>query len=86
MYELLFTDTASQFFEQADAGLQRRLERCFRQLEDDPYRHANITCLKGKLAGHYRYRVGNYRVVYRVEEDRRAAIVVIIAHRREAYR
>ena len=41
-----------------------------------------------KLAGRddYRVRVGDYRIVYAVDDDARLVIVARIAHRREVYR
>jgi mRNA interferase RelE/StbE len=42
-----------------------------------------------KLAGHeslYRLRVGDWRIVYAVDDDRRFITVTIVAHRRESYR
>jgi mRNA interferase RelE/StbE len=41
-----------------------------------------------KLAGRddYRVRVGDYRIVYAVDDDDRLVIVARIAHRREVYR
>ena len=54
-----------------------------------------ITALQDNLAGDvkkltatekkYRLRVGDYRVIYRIDEGKRIVIVVLIAHRREAY-
>ena len=41
-----------------------------------------------KLAGRddYRIRVGDYRVVYAVDDDERMVLVARVAHRREVYR
>lgn len=41
-----------------------------------------------KLAGRddYRIRVGDYRIVYAVDDDERLVLVARIAHRREVYR
>lgn len=41
-----------------------------------------------KLAGRddYRIRVGDYRIVYSVDDEERVVIVARIAHRREVYR
>jgi len=86
MYRILFTHSARRFFEQADAALQRRLQRCFERLQADPRRQPNIKPLKGRFAGHYRYRVGDYRVVYRIDDEDRVVVIVIISHRREVYR
>ena len=41
-----------------------------------------------KLAGRddYRIRVGDYRIVFAVDDDRQLVLVARIAHRREVYR
>jgi mRNA interferase RelE/StbE len=86
MYDLLLTREAQRAYEQTDVALAKRLHRCFAQLlRQDPYQHPNIRQLKGPLAGCYRYRLGDWRVVYRVEEDERIVIILLVAHRRDAY-
>lgn len=42
--------------------------------------------LVGNLAGLWRYRVGDYRIVCDIEDDVLVVLVVDIAHRREVYR
>jgi mRNA interferase RelE/StbE len=42
--------------------------------------------LSGPLAKLWRYRVGDYRVIARIEDDRLVVLVVAIGHRREVYR
>lgn len=37
-------------------------------------------------AGYWRWRVGDYRVVARIEDERVVIIIVRVAHRREVYR
>ena len=86
MYEVLLTRDAQKFYQDAGAPLVRRLNRCFDQLRRNPYEHPNIRRLKGPLAGYWRYRVGDWRVVYCVGEDRRIVTVVFIVHRSKAYR
>ena len=42
-----------------------------------------------KLAGHedrYRVRQGDYRIVYSLDDDRRAVVVVKVGHRKDVYR
>ncbi|HUT34174.1 MAG TPA: type II toxin-antitoxin system RelE/ParE family toxin [Planctomycetota bacterium] len=85
MYELAFTKSAKDFYEDADAPLQRKLDRCYAQLRVEPRQHPNIRPLKGRFAGHLRYRVGDYRVVYHVIEASRKVVVVLIDHRSRAY-
>lgn len=85
MYRVVLSDSARRFYENADANLQRRLDRCFQVLATSPRSHPNIKPLKGKLKGYYRYRVGAYRVIYRIEDDRMLVVVVMIVHRGGAY-
>lgn len=42
--------------------------------------------LAGKHAGHWRYRIGDYRVIARIEDGRMVIVVIAIGHRREVYR
>ena len=42
--------------------------------------------LQGKLAGLWRYRVGDYRVLARLEHDRLVVAVIDIGHRSTVYR
>ena len=41
--------------------------------------------LQYSLKGHRRLRVGNYRVVYRIDVDNHVVIIVAIQHRKEVY-
>jgi len=85
MFEVILSPEAQEFFAQADEPLARKLARCFGQLEREPRRHNNIKRLSGPLAGLLRYRVGDWRVVYRIENQSMRVLVLSIAHRREVY-
>jgi mRNA interferase RelE/StbE len=85
MFEVILAPEAQAFFAAADPPLARKLARCFAQLERDPRRHNNIKRLSGALSGRLRYRVGDWRVIYRVEDTDRQVHVLLIAHRSEVY-
>ncbi|QSJ20904.1 type II toxin-antitoxin system RelE/ParE family toxin [Nostoc sp. UHCC 0702] len=65
--------------------LAERLNRCFDQLRENPYEHPNIKRLKGYFAGFFRYRVGDWRVVYHVDEAQLLITILLIAHRSDVY-
>jgi mRNA interferase RelE/StbE len=44
------------------------------------------SALTGELGGLWRWRIGDYRVVARIEDERITILVVRVAHRREAVR
>ena len=85
MYKVRLTKRAAKFYKSADAALARRLARAFAVLESTPRQHPNIKALKGKLAGQYRYRVGDYRIVYRIQDEEIEVIILLVAHRGEVY-
>ena len=51
---------------------------------DDPRQLG--TALGGELGGLWRWRIGDYRVVARIEDERITILAVRVAHRREVYR
>jgi mRNA interferase RelE/StbE len=85
MFEVILSPEAQAFYAQADRALARKLARCFAQLERDPRRHNNIKRLSGALAGRLRYRVGDWRVIYRIDDRARQVHVLLIAHRSDVY-
>jgi mRNA interferase RelE/StbE len=50
---------------------------------DDPGRFGRA--LTDDLKGLWRYRVGDYRIVAKIEDDRLIVLVVTVGHRREVY-
>jgi len=50
---------------------------------EDPRRFGRP--LTGDLKGLWRYRVGDYRIVASIEDDRLVVLVVTVGHRREVY-
>ncbi|MEA5507395.1 type II toxin-antitoxin system RelE/ParE family toxin [Halotia wernerae UHCC 0503] len=66
-------------------ALAKKITRCLQQLEQTPYSHPNIKALKGDYAEYYRYRIGDYRIIYSVDNELVQVFVVAIAHRSEAY-
>lgn len=51
---------------------------------DDPRSRGHV--LVGQLRGLWRYRVGSWRIVCRLEDARLVVLVLKIGHRREVYR
>ena len=85
MYEVLLHPDAQKVYTNADKTLAKKIARCLQQLEQTPVSHPNVKALKGDYAGYYRYRMGEYRVIYSVDDEIVQVIVVAIAHRSEVY-
>jgi mRNA interferase RelE/StbE len=50
---------------------------------EDPRRFGK--CLKGDLGEFWRYRVDDYRILCRIEDDKCVVLVVRLGHRRDVY-
>jgi mRNA interferase RelE/StbE len=85
MFEVVLSPAAAEFYAAAARPLALKLARCFRRLETEPRQGNNVKRLKGDWAGYLRYRVGDWRVIYRVDDDTHRVDVLVIAHRREVY-
>lgn len=85
MYEVLLHPDAQKTYINADKSLAKKIARCLQQLEQTPRSHPNIKALKGAFAGYYRYRIGDYRVIYSVDDGIVQVFVIAIVHRSEAY-
>jgi mRNA interferase RelE/StbE len=85
MYEVILYPNAQAFYAAADNALAKKIARCLEQLEQNPRSHPDIRPLKGNYSGYYRYRIGNYRVVYSIDDETKQVLVDIIAHRGEVY-
>ncbi len=83
-YSIVFATAAKRQFDKLPQAIQRRITDSVSQLENDP-RPTGVVKLSGK-DGLYRLRVGDYRAIYRIEDDRLIILIVKIGHRREIYR
>lgn len=84
-YTVVISIDAQEFFESSSASLQKKLDRCFERLKSDPRNYPNIKPLKGELSGFYRYRVGDYRVIYQIDDILNQVSIILIQHRSTVY-
>lgn len=75
MYNIQLTKKAEKVYSKANSSLLNKLNRCFEQLENNPYNHPNIKHLQGKLLGKLHYRIGDWRVIYSVNEEGKIVII-----------
>ncbi len=59
--------------------------KVYPQLKAHPYHGTNIKKLKGYKEETWRYRVGNYRLFYRINLEQKTVSIVTVEHRKDAY-
>lgn len=83
MYRIELLPSAAKALSRLDRSTQVRIARRIDRLANDQ-RHDAV-----KLRGAddvWRARVGDYRILYRIEADRLVVLIVRIGHRRDVYR
>ena len=55
-------------------------------LQQNPFFGLNIKRLKGNFSDYYRYRIGNYRLFYKISQNEVIIFIIDIDHRKDAYR
>lgn len=86
-FQVELSSKARKFYEHCSNDLVRRLNDCFEELERDPYHGPNIKRLKTRPQERlYRYRIGDYRVIYEVFEKEVIVLIVKIAKRADVYK
>jgi mRNA interferase RelE/StbE len=83
-YQVIISAPAKRNLKKLPSSLQKRLEAKIVALSINP-RPAGVKALKSS-DNLLRLRVGEYRVVYKVEDKRLIVIVIQVGHRREVYR
>ena len=52
---------------------------------ENPLRHKDMRSLEGKLKGFHRFRVGEYRIIFELDRERRRIGVLAVVSRGRAY-
>jgi len=82
-HRLEFSSTAARQLRKLDRAEAVRIRSAIEQLRDQP-RPPGVTALQGRR-GYFRVRVGDYRVIYSVDDGRLIVLVAALGHRREIY-
>ncbi len=82
-YHLSIPRRVNRCMERLSSEIYDRVDAAILALADNP-RPSGCTRLKGREE--WRVRVGDYRIVYAIDDDRRLVEILKVAHRRDVYR
>jgi len=83
-YSIEIAAPAAKALEKLPKSTRLRIAGAIELLSIDP-RPPGAKMLRGGAHGRWRVRIGDYRIVYAIEDDRLLILVLRIAHRREVY-
>ena len=85
MYKIVFSKQVYKSLRRIPRDVIDRMRRRLDQIAEDPFaQYANVTKLQNRPG--YRLRVGDWRVVYDVQEDKLVILVLKVGSRGDIYR
>ena len=81
-YRLTYTHRAIKDIDALDPAIKQRIGKTLLRYEHAPLTYAEP--LKDSQLGSYRFRIGDYRIVFDLVDDQ--IVVLRVGHRREIYR
>ena len=81
-YSLVYTKRAIKDFEGLDPRVKNRIREALLRCAEDPLSYA--VKLKDSRFGTYRFRIGDYRIIFDIEKD--DIVILRVGHRRNIYR
>lgn len=81
-YRLVYTHRAINDIDKLDKSVKQRIGKTLQRYEQNPLVHAEP--LKQSELGSYRFRIGDYRVVFDLEGPE--IVVLRVGHRRDIYK
>ncbi len=80
-FSVIFSAKSSKKIRSLDSDLKERMKNAIEELSNDPWENGTV-----KVKGHVdvrRKRVGNYRIIYHINEIRRELLVAIVTKKDE---
>jgi mRNA interferase RelE/StbE len=84
MYRVEFRPAAAQDFDNLDQVVADRLLKKLRWLAEN-FDSVRPEPLTGLFSGLFKLRVGDYRVIYQANREKKVLTVRLVGHRREIY-
>ena len=82
-YKVEATPSFRRMLRKLSYEAQHRTLEKLKELKTRPH---SFKRLHGPLAGKYAIRIGDYRVIYTIDDDKRRVILHTVVHRRSAYK
>ena len=82
MYDIVFEKRALKFFEKLDSFTQNKIGKKIEKLKQNPKIGVPLI---GEFKGLWKLRVGKYRAIYQIVENKLVIFVLNIGHRKNVY-
>ena len=85
-YNIVWTTKAAQEYDKLDNSVRMQIDKYLEKIRISPDPSSMGKALSSDLAGLWRYRVGDYRIVVRIDNTELIVLIVSVKHRSIVYR
>ena len=85
-YRVQLSPHATREYRKLDPPVKPMVQAGIDALRQNPVSGPRVKRLKGRLHRYHRYRAGEYRILYTVDQSSRTVYVDYIQHRKDIYR
>lgn len=82
-YSIKTTRKFTQQLKKLDPPIRERILDAIEQITETPYTGSSLIYSERRL---YKYRVGDYRIIYEIEETEKMVLFLLVDHRSRVYR
>lgn len=86
VYEIKITKACRKEIERAPLRIRQAIERAILKIAVAPCSLPGVKPLTGEWVGFYRYRIGNYRMIYQVDHEIITVFIVAFGPRGDVYK
>ena len=86
VFKIQITKSCLKQIDRAPTGIRQAVDKAIRKISESPCKGIGIKAMTGNWSGYYRYRLGSYRIIYRVEHDTITVFVVSFGTRGDIYK
>lgn len=81
-YRILYTEEAARCIDRLDKSVKGRVGKAIARLSEHPELGKRLT---GLLSDRWSYRVGDWRILYKVRRSEVLILILTVGHRRDVY-
>ena len=86
MYEIIISKSAERELKKLSLDVYQSVKQIIYSLADNPRPFGVETMTKYGKGRHYRVRIGDYRIIYKIHDEVVTVEIVKVGHRREIYK